>query len=489
MITSTIAPEYKEEAKRILAERELSKRRFDFYFKQSWKVIEPAKELKDSWAIGLMCEYAQACAEREIKRLIVNIPPRNGKSSIWTISFPTWVWLNSPHERFMCASYSQGLSTKLSEDRKLLLESDFYRLLAPPEALLSEGSKLKNKYSNSARGIMFSTSMTATSTGLGCSFLVIDDPLSAQEGESKAAREGAIYGFEKGLYTRLNDKENDVIIIVQQRLHELDLVGHVLEEIGGYETLVLPGICERPEKWIYPISQKVVERQIGELLNPEYENAEVMEKLRQTLGEYGFAGQVQQRPAPAGGGFIKYGYLIPYQTVPEFTQIVQSWDTAGAEESDSCPWVGLCFGIFEGGYYLLDMVRKTMLYPDGKRAVIEFERKWKPNAVLIENKSTGLALIPELKRDPSVKAGIIPIDPKGSKQERIFAELPQIEAGRIRVPDLQIFPESRAMLMQVQAEMMSYPRSATVDIIDALSQFLMWIRTSSFDWLFTIYGA
>lgn len=478
----------KEEAKRVLARREMSRRYFDRYFKEAWKVIEPSKKLRHSWAIDLMCEYGQACANREIKRLIINIPPRNGKSSIWTITFPTWVWLNAPHERFMCASYSQGLSTKLSEDRKLLLESDFYKNLAPPEALLSEGSKLKNKYSNHARGTMFSTSMTATSTGLGCSFLIIDDPLSAKEGESKAAREAAIYGFEKGLYTRLNDKENDVIIIVQQRLHETDLVGHILSEIGGYETLILPGICERPEKWLFPVSKKVVERQIDELLNPEYESREVVNQTRATLGEYGFAGQVQQRPAPAGGGFIKYDYFIPYQTLPEFSQIVHTWDTAAAEESDSCPWVGLCFGIHAGNYYLLDMVRKTMLYPDGRRAVIEFEQKWKPNAILVENKSTGLALIPDLKQEPTVKAGIIAIDPKGTKQERMFAELPQVEAGRIRIPDLTIFPAQKTMLMQVEAEIMSYPRSATFDIIDALSQFLMWIRTSGFDWLFTIYG-
>ncbi len=476
--------------KKELAQRELERRKFYPFFQSAWKVIEPATDLKTSWATGFLAEYGEAAAARQVKRLLINIPPRNSKSSIWSISFPAWVWLRNPHERFMMVSYGDELTTKLSADRKTLLESDFYAKRAPADALLVPGSNKACEYYNSARGGVYSTTINASSTGFGCNFLVIDDPQSAKQGESKKARETTIYNFEKAFSTRLNDKKNDVIIIIQQRLHERDLTGHILAEIGGYEHVRLPAIAEQNEVLYFPISKKSYERKIGDLLNPEYEDEETLKTQRLTVKEYGWASQYQQRPAPQGGGIIKWAFFIPYKSLPEkFDQIVISADTAAAEEADSCPWAILCFGIVGGQYYLLDLLQKQMLYPEGKRAVKEMIYKWNPNSVLIENKSTGQSLIPELKLDPTVKAGIVAIDPQGSKQQRIFNELTAIESGRVRVPDTDFFPELKNMVMPLEAEVSAYPKSVTVDTIDALSQFLMWVRLNNSNWLQALYGA
>lgn len=476
-------------ARKQLASRELERRRFYPFFKSAWNVIEPSTELKTSKATELLAEYGEAAAARQIKKLLINIPPRNSKSSIWSICFPSWVWLKAPHERFMMVSYGDDLTTKLSTDRKTLLESNFYKLRAPENALLLPGSNKQCEYYNAARGGIFSTTMNASSTGFGCNFLIIDDPQSAKQGESKKARETTIYNFEKAFSTRLNDKKNDVIIIIQQRLHERDLTGHILAEIGGYEHLRLPAIAEQNEILYFPLSGITYERKIGDLLNPEYEDEITLAGQRNTVKEYGWASQYQQRPAPQGGGVIKWDYFIPYKTLPEkFDQIVISCDTAAAEEADSCPWAFLCFGIVGGHYYLLDLLQKTMVYPDGKRELKNMVARWKPNTILVENKSTGQALIPELKIDPDIKAGIIAIEPRGTKMQRIFNELSAIESGRVRVPDTDFFPELASMVLPLEVEVSSYPKSVTVDTIDALSQFLMWVRLSDSAWLQALYG-
>src|SRR5207244_1349132 len=190
-----------------------------------------------------------------------------------------------------------------------------------------------------------------------------------------------------------------------QRLHEDDLVGHVLEQTQEHGDLLrLPAIAEEDETHLIrsPLGTRTVERRRGEALHPEREPLQVLERLRRTLGEYNFAGQYQQAPAPLGGGMIKqqwFRFYEPGQEPAKFDLIFQSWDTANKSTELSDFSVCTTWGIKNKRVYLLHVIRKRLDYPNLKRAVREQAQRFRPTNILIEDKASGTQLIQELIQD------------------------------------------------------------------------------------------
>ena len=283
---------------------------------------------------------------------------------------------------------------------------------------------------------------------------------------SDTERDNANNWFDQTFYTRLRDKKNGVIIIIMQRLHQDDLTGHLLKK-GGWELLRIPAIAEEDETWT--IKNKIYTRKQGQILHPAREDKKEIAEAKKELGSYGFAGQYQQRPAPREGGMIELKWFKRYKTPPsKFIRIVHSWDTASKEKEINDNSALIKWGETEDGYYILDVFKGRIRYPVLKKKALGFADRDNPDAILIEDKSSGMALIQDIQED--TKLPVIPIEPCGDKVTRLDTCSPTVEAGNVYLP------ESAPWLVDLENDLCNFPNIPKKDVVDAFSQFLNWVK-------------
>jgi hypothetical protein len=206
---------------------------------------------------------------RKLTRLIINVPPRTAKSTIATICFPCWVWTSNPVHSFLSGSYSLDLSTEHSIVRRALLQSGWYRRPWGDKFRLSGDRNQVGQFMNDRRGQMIATSVGATAIGRACDTGILDDPVNAEQAFSDSERARANNWIDNTFRSRLNDPATGAIVLIMQRLHELDPTGYLLEQEPGVWTHVrIPLEAEEDETWVSPISGRVVERKAGEFSCP-----------------------------------------------------------------------------------------------------------------------------------------------------------------------------------------------------------------------------
>ena len=268
---------------------------------------------------------------------------------------------------------------------------------------------------------------------MGGNLIIIDDPIKPADAMSDTTREHLIDWYRTTLMSRLDDKENDAIILVMQRLHVGDLAGHLLD-LGGWQHLNLPAIAEIDEK-IEIAPGRYHTRKVGELLHPARESEATLLAIKAAMGSATFSAQYQQSPVPPGGNMISWDWFKWYD-LSDLTidEIVISWDTAMKATELSDYSVGTVWGVRGDFYYLLDLVRARLDFPALKRVVIEVYDRWagqqKPT-ILIEDAGSGTSLIQELY-DQHIPA--IAIRPEGDKVMRMSAQSAKIEAGAVHLP-------------------------------------------------------
>jgi hypothetical protein len=197
----------------------------------AFRELNPQIPFLRNWHIELIAEKLEDCSRGKNKRLIINVPPRSLKSHAATIAFPAYVLGHNPSAQIICASYGQGLSDKDSIDCRTLTTSAWYKELFPTR--LSPQKQSVQEFHTTQGGSRLATSVGGVLTGRGADFIIIDDPLKPDEALSETQRSAVNEWFDHTLYSRLNDKRTGCIVIVMQRLHEDDLVGHVLEQEAG----------------------------------------------------------------------------------------------------------------------------------------------------------------------------------------------------------------------------------------------------------------
>jgi predicted phage terminase large subunit-like protein len=251
----------------------------------------------------------------------------------------------------------------------------------------------------------------------------------------------------------------------------------VLEQ-EPWEVISFPAIAERDECHIIETPLGVVRftRRRDELLHPERESRETIKRIRNTLGEYNFAGQYQQAPAPHGGGLVKEIWFNRYDSaVPaQFEQVVQSWDTANKPTELSDYSVCTTWGIRDKHFYLLNVLRKRMDYPSLKRAVREQWQAFEAKVILIEDKASGTQLIQEL-----VHEGLHAVTryvPDCDKTMRLHAQTGAMENGFVHVP------REAHWLAEYLHELTTFPASKYDDQVDSTSQFLDWSKRRPPGW-------
>src|SRR5215469_873704 len=313
--------------------RALLREYFCAFIQRSFSHLNPQTSLEMNWHIDVIAAKLEACRRGEIRRLIINVPPRHLKSLCASVAFPAWALGLNPSAEIMCVSYAQDLADKLARECRSIMTSGWYQATFPTS--LSAEKQSVQEFVTTQQGFRMATSVGGVLTGRGANLIIIDDPLKAEEALSESQRVRVNEWYQNSLYSRLNNKQTGCIILIMQRLHEDDLVGHVLgqEEWKEWEVISLKAIAEEDEQYVIdtPLGPKTFRRGEGEALHPERESLETLEKTRKSMNEYEFAAQFQQAPAPRGGGMVKEEWFKSYgpNELPEtFDSIVQSWDTA-----------------------------------------------------------------------------------------------------------------------------------------------------------------
>ena len=478
--------------------RAMLRRDYFTFLCRSFLELNPATEFARNWHIEVMAQELDRCRTGETKRLIINLPPRSLKSHCASVAFVAWILAHNASAQIICASYAQDLAEKHAIDCRALMSSPFYKQLVPTR--LSPEKRAISDFLTTARGCRKATSVGGVLTGRGADFIIIDDPLQPDKALSDARRKAVNDWYDNTLVSRLNHKLTGCIVIVMQRLHEDDLVGHVLdiERRQGldiepkWKVVRFPAIAEEDERHEVRRLGKLFtyRRKAGEVLHPEREPLEILNQLRETLGEYHFAGQYQQNPAPLSGGIIKAAWFKTCSEPPQqFEFIFQSWDTANKASELSDYSVCTTWGVIRlpsasagsnsaasssrgstgRRLYLLHVLRERMEYPELKRRVRAHALDWSAKNVLIEDRASGTQLIQDLRQEGM--STLTRCDSKMDKVTRMSTASNVIENGQVYLP------EHAPWLAIYLHEMVTFDHGKHDDQVDSTSQALDWFKT------------
>ncbi len=319
----------------ILAERELVKLGgLRSFIKLAWHTVEGGTPYSSNWHIDAICEHLEAVSARQIKRLIIAVPPRSMKSVSTAVMWPAWDWVNNPSRRFLFSSYAHNLSKRDSARCRRVIVSPWYQQRWGERFKLTSDQNAKHRFENDKTGYRMATSVGGQLTGDGGDVVVIDDPINASDAESGLKRERTLTWWNESMSTRLNDPANGAFVIIQQRLHEQDVVGDVIkrhglvQDDGDYVYLCLPAEFDpdHPHRWF-----RDPRKETGELLWPSHVPRKIIDGLKAALGPYAAAGQLQQLPAPREGGLFKRSWFKIERVLPADLSWARGWDLAATE--------------------------------------------------------------------------------------------------------------------------------------------------------------
>jgi predicted phage terminase large subunit-like protein len=444
------------------------------FIKQGWETLEPGQKFVPGWGVQATCEHLQAVTDGEIRRLLINVPPGCTKSMTTSVFWPAWEWgpRNMPHNRYILAAHEQNLSIRDNVRSRDLMRGEWYEKHWGDKYGFKGDVNSRIYYENTRTGWRMASSVGSGLTGYRGDRLIIDDPHSIKKADSEAFREEVLRWFAETLPTRLNKASESAIVVIMQRVHERDVSGLILAEELGYEHLMLPMEFEKERacyskvrpKYIqgadlvkvawdtgtkvwYPDKYGTEERYLvdprkkdGDLLWPERFDRDSTEALKKALrawgGSYAEAGQLQQRPAPRGGGMFQKDDWQYVDRAPEGGKVVRGWDLAATDtkQNKSAAWtVGCKMRLVDGSVYIEDVDRRQV----GPSAV---EKMIKANAV-----KDGLQCVQDLPQDPGQagKAQKLTIGKllqgykfqfsteSGSKEERAMPFAAQVEIHNV----------------------------------------------------------
>lgn len=470
MVTKEQRQVLMEEARRELARRTMGD--FVLYVDDNYRM---------NWHHRLLCDYLDKLACKEIRRLMVFMPPRHGKSELVSRKFPAYLLGRNPDTSIISCSYSADLASRMNRDVQRLIDSEQYLELFPGTQLSNQHTRrfYETRYTRNnnmfevvdKKGTYRSSGVGGGITGMGGEYIIIDDPVKNREDADSATMREKVYDwYTSTLYTRL--EKDGCILLTLTRWHEDDLAGKLLkaaqEGADQWTILELPAVCEYPPK-PYDV------RQEGEALWKWKYDEEALEKMKVTVGSRDWAALYQQHPTPGEGGTFKREWWNYYKVLPDgLYDFVQSWDCTFKDAQSSDYVVGQVWARKGSSRYLLDQVRGRMSFTETLRAIRSLSAKW-PQAVrkLVEDKANGTAVIDVLRKEIP---GLIPVEPEGGKIVRANAVTAVVEAGNVFLPDPSIAP----WVHDFVEEHTTFPNGANDDQVDAQTQANTYYNSSSF---------
>jgi hypothetical protein len=447
-----------------------------FYRNFVWPLLNGNTFLEPEYLIDLLCEYAEAFYYQKIRRLLVSIAPRNGKTTLFTIALPLWIWLRDPTRDLVTISSADDIIADFFSDTDILRSSDLFRYLFAfhhTDRVNKYPSNSLHKSENGIGGKHYQWTMLNTRTGIGADYVFVDDPIPVKEAMNQNYCGKVVREFKKGTMSRRHDKKvgsESPVIVIAQRLAEDDLIG-VLKEEPGYTYLELQAIAEEDQTFVFPMSGRIWNRPEGHILNPHREDAETLHVIRAENPD--FEAQWQCRPRQTEGALLTIENIRYYKRVQEsYEKIIVSIDCAATKEVNSSNWGILVLGLKpDKTFDVLWCHARKYLYPGGKSKVFDVIDEWSPDEVIIEAKSTGLALIPEVSVKYGAQFKLISIDPgTKSKEDRAIKSIPFIQS-HVFFPDVLSLPHC-VWVSLVLYEVLSFPNARTMDLFDCLNQVL-----------------
>lgn len=513
------------------------------FLEDAWPILEPSRPFVAGWHHDAICDHTEAVTWGHIQDLIITVPPRHSKSLAVAVAWPCWEWgpaaapsilrgegpspeeikrrATFPSLRWLFSAYAQSLSTRDSQKRRRVIASPWYQsrwggcFTIGGNRWVTDGTV---KYENDRTGYHMATSVKGSNTGEGGDRIVVDDPINIREIQYELARERANEWWDQVMSTRRNDNRTAARVIIMQRAHEEDLVGHVMKKVDqlreaglqdladDYVLLNLPAVYEG-KKCFTKIGFQDPREKVGELLEPKRFGEKAIAKAKVELGPFAFSAQYQQRPTPLGGGLLKTKWWrfwapaghqlvgtedtahplirewrmlneesddrgMPYkvEALPRtFDECIQSWD-ATFDDTDSSDYVvGQAWGKVKARAYLLGQIRDQMSFTATQDALLDLTRAFpmtRGGAKLVEDKANGPAIVDSLR---GVVSGIIAWPVHGSKDARVAAVTPQPAAGQIFLPHPDIYP----WVGDLVHELAMFPKGTNDDQVDAFTQALI----------------
>ncbi len=436
---------------------------------------------------GELDQFYADVQEGKSPRLMLFMPPRHGKSELVSRRFPAYAFGRNPNLKIISTSYGGDLASLMNRDVQRIIDSPKYRNIFPKTGLFgknvrAEGSFLRNSEMFEivdATGSYRSAGVGGAITGMGCNVLLIDDPVKdAEQASSEVYRQKVWEWYTSTAYTRL--ESGGGVLIILTRWHEDDLAGRLLEKEkdGGdkWKVIKYPALAEKDEE----------HRKEGEPLHPERFPLEKLEAIKIAVGSQVWASLYQQNPSPLEGGIIKKEWIRYYQKLPDrFEYLAQSWDCTFKDTKGSDYVAGQVWGRSEGKFLMLPYrVYQKMDFGPTLSAIKSCVKDFpSANAILIEDKANGPAVISELQK---AVPGVVAIEPYGGKLSRAQSMAPLWESGSVELPDPKVFngqdgnPDVRGWIEDYIHNICTFPKAAHDDDMDSTSQALNWMRVNSF---------
>lgn len=428
---------------------------FREFIEPAWQIVEPATPFVGGYHVDAIAEHLQAISDGQLQNLIINIPPRHTKSTFVGVLWPAWEWTVNPWLQWLCASYKEALAIRDGVKMRRLVTSHWYQERWGSLYRLTGDQNEKRRFENDATGYRVSVGV-GTGTGEGGHRLVLDDPMSADDAESDAKRDNANEWVDNTFSTRGNDPKTVARVVVMQRLHEADTTGHILDRMrdGGepYDHLVLPAEYEPRIQVCMADLVHDPRTEHGEPLSPKRFGPTELLRLKATMGgDLAVAGQLQQRPSPAGGAVFKREWWDGDRNRYDHADDVfarsavyryMSVDTAFKDGMQN-DYTAIVIGDLLPDYrlaireILLDRVQFYDLIDFIQTAAVRWNHDGKLEAIVIEEKGSGITALQELQRaaSPHWIAGMLkPFEPGGSKEYRARKQSQWTAEGLVLLP-------------------------------------------------------
>jgi predicted phage terminase large subunit-like protein len=442
---------------------ERSKESFLYFVTQMWPVFISGGHHK------IMADAFERVANGQLKRLIINMPPRHTKSEFASFLLPAWFLGKFPHKKIIQTAHTAELATGFGRKVRNLVSSEPYQKVF--QTKLSSDSKAAGRWNTHMGGDYFAIGVGGAVTGKGADLLIIDDPHSEQEAKqaNPAVFDGVYEWFTSGPRQRL--QPGGAIIIVMTRWSKRDLTGQILKNsakdgVDQWEVIDFPAIMPN-----------------GNPLWPGFWSKQALEALRSELPVSKWEAQYQQNPTSEEGAIIKREnwQIWEKDSPPDCEYIIQSWDTAFEKNNRADYSACTTWGVFQHpnkhgdlkpNIILLDAFKARMEFPELKHKALEMWREWEPDTLIVEKRAAGAPLIYEMRKMGIPMSEYTP--GKGNdKISRVNAISDLFASGIVWCPETRWAEE-------VMDELASFPNGDHDDLVDSSSQALMRFRLGGF---------
>lgn len=466
----------------------LCRTKFDAFAERAFHIVNPNTAYEWNWHIGCISEHLTSLYDGDIRRLIINLPPRSLKSYLVSSAFAAWAMGKKPSAKFINTGYGSTVVEQNARNCRMIMRDLWYQALFPETRINPDMDRIMH-FETTQRGQYYADTALSTITGVGCEYMVIDDPIKPMEAFSDTVRTSTNNNIRATLMNRFDDKRIGKLMLVMQRVHEDDTTGNLLKD-GGYVHVKLP--AEAKSQIVIKLKDMEWRMEPGDLLFPQRLSRAELDRTRQDMTELNYVGQFLQEPVAIGGGEFKEEWIQYYAQgacKPTTMNICILVDPAGGEELNKkkkklSDWTAMMVvGLGpDNNYYLLDAIRDRLNPTERVNTLFLLHRKWnelsgKPPRVGYERYGmmSDLHYIEEKKRQDAYNFPLIELGGQIMKEERIRKLIPDLQNGRWYFPQTLIYVDGEGRRFDlvseiVKSEMATFPRARFDDMIDALSR-------------------